>query len=208
MEISSLENYCFETTQPEPELLLELIEKTYSEMGYPGKLSGRIIGRTLKLLVSLSKPKKALEIGMFTGYSALSIAEAMPEDGQLICCETNPKAMVFAQSFFDKSPVGYKIKTIFGEALKTIENFNEDLDFVFIDADKRNYFNYYEAVVPLVKSGGLIVIDNSLWQGRVLQPSEASDFAVAKMNQYIVNDQRVENVHLNIRDGLNLVLKK
>jgi len=203
-----LENYCFETTQAEPDLLLELIEKTYSDMGFPNKLSGRAIGRTLKLLVALSKPKKALEIGMFTGYSALSIAEALPDDGHLICCETNPKAIEFAQSFFERSSIGHKITPIFGEALNTIKTIKDELDFVFIDADKRNYLNYYEAVVPLVKSGGLIVIDNSIWQGRVLQPNEDSDHAVADMNQCILNDSRVENVHLNIRDGLNLVLKK
>lgn len=203
-----LEEYCLNTTQTEPDLLLELIEKTYSEMGFPEKLSGRIIGRTLKLLISISRPKQALEIGMFTGYSALSIAEALPEDGKLICCETNPKAIDFAQSFFDRSPHGHKISTIFGPALETIKTIEKELDFVFIDADKRNYLNYYEAVIPLVRSGGLIAIDNSIWQGRVLTPNEASDHAVAEMNQRILVDERVENVHLNIRDGLNLVLKK
>lgn len=208
MNDNRLESYCFDTTQPESDLLLELIEKTQSDMGYPNKLSGRTVGRTLKILVSLSKPKRALEIGMFTGYSALSIAEALPDDGSLICCETNPKAIDFAQTFFDRSPFGHKIKTVFGEALKTIETLDSGLDFVFIDADKRNYLNYYEAVVPLVRSGGLIVIDNSLWQGRVLQPNEASDHAVAQMNQRILDDKRVENAHLMIRDGLNLVLKK
>lgn len=202
-----LEDYCINTTQAEPDLLLELIEKTHSDMGYPNKLSGRTVGRTLKLLVSLSKPRFALEIGMFTGYSALSIAEALPKDGHLICCETNPKAIEFAQSFFDRSPHGHKIQPIFGPALDTITTIKNELDFVFIDADKRNYLNYYEAVVPKVKVGGLIVIDNSLWQSRVLMPNEASDHAVAAMNQRILSDKRVENVHLNIRDGLNLVVK-
>ena len=208
MELNLLENYCIETTQAEPDLLLELIEKTYSDMGYPNKLSGKTIGRTLKLLASLVQPKKALEIGMFTGYSALSIAEGMPTGGQLICCETNPRAIEFAQSFFDRSPHGHKISPIFGQALDTIATLEGNFDFVFIDADKRNYLNYYEAVVPLVRSGGLIAIDNSVWQGRVLQPDENSDHAVVAMNQRILKDERVENVHLNIRDGLNLVLKK
>ncbi|TBR44747.1 methyltransferase [Marinomonas agarivorans] len=207
MQQQTLEDYCFETTQAEPELLLELIDKTQSDMGYPNKLSGRTIGRTLKLLTGLCKPSLALEIGMFTGYSALSIAEALPENGRLICCETNPKAIKFAQSFFDRSPVGHKIKPVFGPALDTIATIDETLDFVFIDADKRNYLNYYEAVVPLVKVGGLIVVDNSLWQGRILEPNEASDKAVAQMNQRILTDDRVENVHLNIRDGLNIITK-
>ncbi len=207
MDHNALDNYCIETTQSEPDLLLELIDKTYSEMGYPDKLSGKTIGRTLKLLAKMSKPQRALEIGMFTGYSALSIAEGMPEDGTLICCETNPKAIDFAQSFFDRSPYGHKITPIFGQALETLKTIPNGLDFVFIDADKRNYLNYYEAVVPLVRSGGLIVIDNSLWQGRVLNPNENSDKAVNSLNQYILEDNRVENVHLNIRDGLNLVIK-
>ena len=144
---------------------------------------------------------------MFTGYSALSIAEGMPEDGSLTCCETNPRAIEFAQSFFDRSPFGHKITPIFGPALETIESLEGPLDFVFIDADKRNYLNYYEAVVPLVRSGGLIVIDNSIWQGRVLSPEENSDVAVDAMNKRIATDPRVENVHLHVRDGLNLVIK-
>lgn len=207
MDHDAIDNYCVETTQPEPDLLLELVEKTYTDMGYPNKLSGRTIGRALKLLAKIHQPKHALEIGMFTGYSALSIAEGMPEDGSLICCETNPRAIEFAQQFFDRSPFGNKITPIFGPALETLQTLDGPLDFVFIDADKRNYLNYYEAVVPLVRSGGLIVIDNSIWQGRVLSPVENSDIAVNAMNKRIAEDPRVENVHLHVRDGLNLVIK-
>ncbi|WP_067214408.1 O-methyltransferase [Marinomonas gallaica] len=207
MDHEAIDNYCVETTQPEPDLLLELVEKTYTDMGYPNKLSGRTIGRTLKMLAKIHQPKNALEIGMFTGYSALSIAEGMPEDGKLTCCETNPRAIEFAQTFFDRSPFGSKITPIFGPALDTIQTLEGPLDFVFIDADKRNYLNYYEAVVPLVRSGGLIIIDNSIWQGRVLSPIENSDIAVDEMNQRITKDPRVENVHLHVRDGLNLVIK-
>ena len=207
MDFQDLDDYCIETTQSEPELLLELVEKTYSDMGYPNKLSGKTIGRTLKLLTRLKQPKRALEIGMFTGYSALSIAEGMPADGSLICCETNPRAIEFAQTFFDRSPHGHKITPIFGPALETIESLEGEFDLVFIDADKRNYLNYYEAVLPLVSSGGLIIIDNSIWQGRVLDPQENSDIAVNQLNRLIAQDNRVENVHLNVRDGLNLVVK-
>ncbi|RDL42610.1 methyltransferase [Marinomonas piezotolerans] len=207
MDHDAIDNYCVETTQPEPDLLLELVEKTYSDMGYPNKLSGRTIGRTLKLLAKIHQPKRALEIGMFTGYSALSIAEGMPEDGTLLCCETNPRAISFAQSFFDRSPFGHKITPVFGPALETIQTLEGSFDFVFIDADKRNYLNYYEAAVSLIRSGGLIVIDNSIWQGRVLSPEENSDVAVDAMNKRIAADPRVENVHLHVRDGLNLVIK-
>ena len=207
MDLSHLDDYCIDTTQAEPDLLIELVEKTYSDMGYPNKLSGKTIGRTLKLLAKIAQPKRVLEIGMFTGYSALSIAEGMPSDGQLICCETNPRAIEFAQSFFDRSEHGKKIQVIFGPALDTIKTLEGEFDFVFIDADKRNYLNYYEAVLPLVKSGGLIIIDNSLWQGRVLDPKENSDIAVNQVNRLIAQDIRVENVHLNVRDGLNIVVK-
>ncbi|WP_417559792.1 O-methyltransferase [Marinomonas sp.] len=207
MDLNNLDDYCIETTQAEPDLLIELVEKTYSDMGYPNKLSGKTIGRTLKLLAKIAQPKRALEIGMFTGYSALSIAEGMPQNGELICCETNPRAIEFAQSFFDRSEHGKKIKAIFGPALDTIESLEGEFDFVFIDADKRNYLNYYEAVLPLVRSGGLIIIDNSLWQGRVLDPKENSDIAVNQVNRLIAQDNRVENVHLNVRDGLNIVVK-
>ena len=207
MDLNHLDDYCIETTQSEPDLLIELVDKTYSDMGYPNKLSGKVIGRTLKILASIKQPKRVLEIGMFTGYSALSIAEGMPSDGEIICCETNPRAIEFAQSFFDRSPYGHKIKPIFGPALDTIQNLEGLFDFVFIDADKRNYLNYYQAVMPLVSKGGLIVIDNSLWQGRVLDPKENSDLAVNELNQLIAKDSRVENVHLNVRDGLNLVVK-
>lgn len=207
MDLSHLDDYCIDTTQAEPDLLIELVEKTYSDMGYPNKLSGKTIGRTLKLLAKIAQPKRVLEIGMFTGYSALSIAEGMPSDGQLICCETNPRAIEFAQSFFDRSEHGKKIQVIFGPALETIKTLEGEFDFVFIDADKRNYLNYYEAVLPLVRSGGLIIIDNSLWQGRVLDPKENSDIAVNRVNRLIAQDIRVENVHLNVRDGLNIVVK-
>jgi caffeoyl-CoA O-methyltransferase len=207
MDLKHLDDYCIETTQSEPDLLLELVERTYSDMGYPNKLSGKTIGRTLKLLAKIAQPKRALEIGMFTGYSALSIAEGMPVNGELICCETNPRAIEFAQSFFDRSEHGKKITAIFGPALDTIDSLEGEFDFVFIDADKRNYLNYYEAVVPLVRSGGLIIIDNSLWQGRVLDPKENSDIAVDQVNRLIAQDIRVENVHLNVRDGLNIVVK-
>ena len=207
MDLNILDDYCIETTQSEPELLIELVEKTYSDMGYPNKLSGKTIGRTLKLLTKIAQPRRALEIGMFTGYSALSIAEGMPSDGELICCETNPRAIEFAQSFFDRSEHGKKIKAIFGPALDTIKSLDGQFDLVFIDADKRNYLNYYEAVIPLVRSGGLIIIDNSLWQGRVLDPKENSDIAVNQVNRLIAQDNRVENVHLNVRDGLNIVVK-
>ncbi|MEH6579401.1 MAG: class I SAM-dependent methyltransferase [Amphritea sp.] len=203
----AIEDYAFIHTGKEPELLQELIDKTNENMGWPQKLSGRLVGRTLKMLCAIHQPKTALEIGMFTGYSALSIAEGMPDDGRLICCETNPRAIDFAQTFFDRSEHGHKIEVIFGRALETIENMDLELDFSFIDADKRNYLNYYNRVKEMTRVGGLIVLDNVLWSGKVVQPESDIDDILVETNRLIANDPDVENVFLTVRDGLNVVRK-
>jgi caffeoyl-CoA O-methyltransferase len=203
----AVEDYAFQSTTPEPELLQELIDETNKNMGWPQKLSGRLVGRTLKLLSQLHQPKNVLEIGMFTGYSALSIAEGMPEDGKIICCETNPRAIEFAQTFFDRSPHGHKIEVIFGKALETIETLDIQLDFTFIDADKRNYLNYYHKVLEMTRPGGLIVLDNMLWSGKVLQPESDIDDVLVDLNKEIATDPNVENLFLTVRDGMNVVRK-
>lgn len=203
----AVEDYAFLSTRSEPELLQELIDQTNINMGWPQKLSGRLVGRTLKMLSAVSKPKRALEIGMFTGYSALSIAEGMPEDGKLICCETNPRAIEFAQRFFDRSEHGQKIEIIFGRALETLASLEGPFDFTFIDADKRNYLNYYERVKALTAPGGLIILDNVLWSGKVLQPESEIDDVLVECNRKIAADPEVENVFLTLRDGLNVVRK-
>lgn len=202
-----LERYALEHTRAEPELLLELIEQTYEQMGFPGKLSGRLIGRTLKMLCAIHQPQRVLEIGMFTGYSALSMAEAIPEDGRILCCETNPRAIEFAQQFFARSPHGHKIEVAFGRALDTLDKLEGPLDFSFIDADKANYLNYYQAVKARTRVGGLIVLDNMLWQGKVFAPESAKDQVVIDTNRIIAEDPEVENVFLTVADGLNVVRK-
>ncbi|KEA64037.1 O-methyltransferase [Marinobacterium lacunae] len=204
----AIEDYAYLQTSAEPPLLQELIDQTNLNMGWPQKLSGRLVGRTLKLLSAMVRPKQALEIGMFTGYSALSIAEGMPDDGRLVCCETNPRAIEFAQGFFDRSEHGHKIEVIFGRALDTIEKLDMALDFTFIDADKRNYLNYYERVKEMTRPGGLIVLDNVLWSGKVLQPESEIDDILVETNRRIAEDPDVENVFLTLRDGLNVVRKK
>ncbi|GGB80280.1 O-methyltransferase [Marinobacterium zhoushanense] len=204
----AIEDYAYLQTSAEPPLLQELIDQTNLNMGWPQKLSGRLVGRTLKLLSAMVRPKQALEIGMFTGYSALSIAEGMPDDGRLVCCETNPRAIEFAQGFFDRSEHGHKIEVIFGRALETIEKLDMALDFTFIDADKRNYLNYYERVKEMTRPGGLIVLDNVLWSGKVLQPESEIDDILVETNRRIAADPDVENVFLTLRDGLNVVRKK
>ncbi|MGB0663701.1 MAG: O-methyltransferase [Pontibacterium sp.] len=203
----AIEDYAFLNTGEEPELLRELIDETNKNMGWPQKLSGRLVGRTLKMFSQLTQPVNALEIGMFTGYSALSIAEGMPENGKLICCETNPRAIEFAQTFFDRSPHGHKIDARFGKALDTLATIEGPLDFTFIDADKRNYLNYYEQVLEKTRVGGLIILDNVLWSGKVVQPESEIDDVLVEMNERIAKDPNVENVFLTVRDGLNVVRK-
>ena len=206
-----IEDYAFISTSGEPELLQELIDQTNQNMGWPQKLSGRLVGRTLKMLSAIAQPKRALEIGMFTGYSALSIAEGMPDDGKLICCETNPRAIEFAKTFYERSEHGKKIEVIFGPAIDTLETLTDQLDgpldFTFIDADKRNYLNYYLKVKELTRPGGLIVLDNVLWSGKVLQPESNIDDVLVDTNRLIAEDPEVENVFLTLRDGVNVVRK-
>ncbi|MBT3146714.1 class I SAM-dependent methyltransferase [Neptunomonas phycophila] len=203
----AVEDYAFLNTSEEPALLKELIDATNQNMGWPQKLSGRLVGRTLKMLSAIHQPKRALEIGMFTGYSALSIAEGMPEDGKLICCETNPRAIEFAQTFYDRSEHGHKIDVIFGRALDTLATLEGPLDFTFIDADKRNYLNYWLAVKELTRPGGLIILDNVLWSGKVVQPESEIDDTLVETNRIIAADPDFENVFLTVRDGLNVVRK-
>ncbi|KAA0874184.1 O-methyltransferase [Nitrincola tapanii] len=204
----AVEDYAFINTSAEPPLLQELIDATNENMGWPQKLSGRLVGRTLKLLAALTQPKQALEIGMFTGYSALSIAEGMPAEGRLICCETNPRAIEMAQRFFDRSEHGHKIEVRFGRALDTLETLGDlELDFTFIDADKRSYLQYYEEVKKRTRPGGLIILDNVLWSGKVLQPESELDDILVETNQRIARDPDVENIFLTLRDGLNVVRK-
>lgn len=203
----AVEDYAFQNTSAEPALLQELIDETNKNMGWPQKLSGRLVGRTLKMLAQLHQPKNVLEIGMFTGYSALSIAEGMPEDGKIICCETNPRAIDFAKTFYDRSPYGHKIEVIFGPALDTLATLDMELDFTFIDADKRNYLNYYRQVLEKTRPGGLIVLDNVLWSGKVIQPESEIDDGLVELNKEIAEDPNVENIFLTVRDGINVVRK-
>ena len=171
-------------------------------------LTGRIEGRLLKMLAQLLGARRVIEVGTFGGYSAISIAEALPEDGYIVTCEIDPVAIKFAKRFFAESPHGDKIILKEGPALDTLKKLSGFFDMAFIDADKENYLNYYEALLPMIRSGGLIVVDNVLWSGRVLSPIEASDHAIHKFNQRVTSDHRVEKVMLTIRDGVSLLRKR
>lgn len=204
----AVEQFAHDHTKPESELYLRLRDETYATMSSPQMQVGRIEGRFLKMLVRLVGARRILEIGMFTGYSALMMAEGLPEDGHLITCDVNPAAEAIARRYFNESPNGHKIEIRMGPALETIKSLSGSIDMVFIDADKTNYSNYYEAVMPLVRPGGLIVADNVLWSGRVLDPQSDDDHAIVAFDKLVQSDPRVENVCLTVRDGMILAWKR
>ncbi len=205
---SAVEQFAHDHTEAETDLYVRLREETYRVMQSPQMQVDVIEGRFLQMLVRLSGAKSILELGMFTGYSALMMAEALPEDGHLVTCEIDPKAEAIARRYFAESPHGDKITIRMGPALDTIKTLSGPLDLVFIDADKVNYSNYYEACLPLLKSGGLVVADNVLWSGKVVDPKDADDHAIVAFDSLVQSDSRVENVCLTVRDGIMLAWKR
>jgi caffeoyl-CoA O-methyltransferase len=202
-----IDQYAFDHTSKEGALLQRLEEETYEKLEIPHMTTGRVEARFLKLLARLVGARRILEIGTFGGYSALSMAEALPEDGTLVTCEIDPVAIAFARKYFSESPHGRKITQMEGTALESIKTLTGSFDMAFIDADKVNYSNYYELIFPLIRIGGLIAVDNVLWSGRVLDPKDDSDKAIHKFNEQVIKDQRVESVLLTVRDGLNCIIK-
>ena len=202
-----IEEYAFNHTSYEGDLLKRLEEETYEKLEIPQMTTGRIEARFLKLLARLVGAKRILEIGTFAGYSALSMAEALPSDGELITCEIDPEAIAFAKRYFDLSAHGKKITLLEGAALDSLKSISGPFDMVFIDADKENYSNYYEAILPMIRSGGLLAVDNVLWSGRVLDPKDKSDKAIHQFNERVIKDERVESVLLTVRDGLSCIVK-
>src|SRR6266403_5961925 len=205
---AAVEQFAHDHTEPETDLYVRLREETYRVMQSPQMQIDIIEGRFLQMLVRLSGAKSILELGMFTGYSALMMAEALPDNGQLITCEIDAKAEAIARRYFAESPHGERITIRMGPALDTIKTLTGPLDLVFIDADKPNYSNYYEACLPLLKSGGFVVADNVLWSGKVLHPKDADDHAIVAFDRLVQSDSRVENVCLTVRDGMMLAWKR
>src|SRR6266481_4932584 len=205
---AAVEQFAHDHTEAETDLYVRLREETYRVMQRPQMQVDVIEGRFLQMLVRLSGAKSILELGMFTGYSALMMAEALPDNGQLITCEIDAKAEAIARRYFAESPHGDKITVRMGPALDTIKTLADPLDLVFIDADKVNYSNYYEACLPLLKSGGLVVADNVLWSGKVVDPKDADDHAIVAFNRLVQSDPRVKNVCLTVRDGMMLAWKR
>jgi caffeoyl-CoA O-methyltransferase len=205
-----IEDYCLAHTSPTDPLLEELAAHTRTHCKLPQMLTGPVEGTFLRMLVQTSSARRVLEIGTFTGYSALSMAAGLPDDGELVTCDIDPDTNAIARAFWARSPHGGKIRPRLGPALETLASLTPDtgFDFVFIDADKENYVNYYEAVLPQLKPGGLIAADNTLWSGRVLDPQEKSDHAIVAFNAHVARDPRVEQVLLSVRDGVLLIRKR
>jgi caffeoyl-CoA O-methyltransferase len=199
-----LENYVVSHCTPESALLEKLAADTRDNTKQPQMMVGNVEGLLLRALVRATGAHRVLEIGTFTGYSALAMAEGLPEDGTLTTCDVDPEATAIARRYWEQSPHGAKIDLRLGPALETIEALAGPFDMVFIDADKASYIDYWEAVVPRVRKGGLIVADNVLWSGRVLAPDEPDAEALAAFNDHVAADGRVEQVMLPIRDGITV----
>ena len=192
------------TTPLEP-LLVELHEATYGQMSSPQMIAGPVMGQLLRFLVRMVAPRLVVEIGTFTGYSALAMAGGLPEGGRIVTCELSPERADYARSWFDRSPLGDRIELRAGPALDTVAALEGPFDFAFIDADKGGYTGYYEAVVPKLSRRGLIVIDNTLRDGDVADPLDDGDRAMAAFNAHVHDDPRTENVVLTVRDGVTVV---
>ncbi len=202
-----LENYIEQHSQKEPDLLAALNKETYQKVLLPRMLSGHFQGRVLSILSKLIRPVNILEIGTYTGYSALCLCEGMQENGTLHTIDIKEELVDFQRKHFDKSPWENQIIQHLGEALDIIPTLDLKFDLVFIDADKENYINYFEMIVPKMNKGGIILSDNVLWSGKVLEPLQANDLStkiILEYNLLLKNDPRVETVLLPIRDGLTV----
>jgi predicted O-methyltransferase YrrM len=205
------ERYAIEHTSPEPELMQRLIRDTNLAVTTPGMLSGLLQGRLLQMISFMLNPALILEIGTFTGYSAIYLASGLTENGKLHTIDNNPEVAHIAQKYFNETGLQQKIITHQGNALDVLQSLNGIFDLVFIDADKENYLNYYEAVLPKVRQGGFILVDNVLWYGKVMSPDALSDKetrGIAEFNQHIRNDHRIDHVLLPVRDGVMVVRKR
>ena len=207
---NKIEDYIRKNSSKEPDILKDLNKETYLKVLNPRMLSGHIQGRFLSIITKLIKPKKILEIGTYTGYSAICMAEGLIENGIIHTIDINEELISIQNKYFAKSKCNNSIIQHVGDARNIIKSINEKFDLVFLDADKENYIEYYELVIEKVKKGGLIIADNVLWTGKVVEPEKDDD----QLTQYLIDfnkmineDDRVENIILPLRDGLNVILK-
>lgn len=203
-----IEEYAWQHTSKESDLLRKLRIATDEKLEYSEMLSGRVEGRLLQMLIQLGGFRRVLELGTFTGYSALSMAEVLPDDGEIITCEYNERYERIARRFIKQHPRGDQVHIRMGDAMQTLEELSGSFDLAFVDADKANYPAYYEKILPMIRSGGLIVIDNAFWSGEVLEPADRKSKAIDELNRIIRKDSRVDNVMLTVRDGIHIARKK
>lgn len=204
----AIEAYTEAHSTPPPPLLVELAEETSRSLPSPGMMVGHVEGRFLELLVFATGARRVLEIGTFSGYSALSMAAGLPPDGRIVTCDIEPRHAEVARRFADRSGYADRIEIRVGPALDTLETLDGPFDLVFVDADKANYDAYVEAVLPRLSERGLIAIDNTLWSGRVLDPQDDDSRAIAALNAKLAADERVVVVQLTVRDGVTLVRRR
>jgi caffeoyl-CoA O-methyltransferase len=202
-----VEAYAEEHTTPDGELFERLAAETAEKTTAPEMMVGRLEGQFLRVLVRSLRARRILELGTFTGYSSISMALALPAGGRVITCDVNKETTAIARRYAQEAGVADRIEYRLGPALETIAQLDGPFDLVFIDADKPNYINYYEATLPMLAEGGLIVVDNTLWSGRVIdvEDTEETTQAIRALNDHVSADPRVENVLLTVRDGMNLV---
>lgn len=208
---ADLTAYAEAHTSPESELLQRLGRSTRAHVMAPRMLSGHLQGRLLSLIAHMIRPRRVLEIGTYTGYSALCLAEGLTDDGRLITIDHNEELEDFARSYWQQSPLNDRIDLRIGVAAEIIPTLTDSFDLVFIDADKRNLSLYYEIIFEKLRPGGFILADNVLWSGKVVEPLKPADDdtrAVLVFNQLVQNDPRVENVLLPVRDGIMLIRKR
>ena len=206
-----LHDYCANHSDAEDELLKELARQTHLKTMKPRMLSGHLQGAFLSMMAQLVKPDYILEIGTFTGYSALCLAKGLTENGKLVTLDNNPETSIIAKDFFNRSVYKNNIQFIEGDATKLIATLPNEIDLVFIDADKKNYALYFDLVFDKLKSGGLIMADNVLWSGKVLDLKTNTDkdtLTMQAFNEKIAKDERAEKVMMPLRDGITLIRKK
>jgi caffeoyl-CoA O-methyltransferase len=204
-----MERYCIEKSEPLPPVLEELTRATHEETTQPRMLSGALQGSFLRFLVRLTGARNIVEVGTFTGYSAICMALGLPADGKLVSLESDERMKSFHNTFFPKAGVSDKIEVVYGDARTTLPGLSGPFDMAFIDADKKGYLQYYETLLPKMRPGGLMVADNVLWSGRVYQKDdEKNTLALREFNERVSSDPRVEPFLLYLRDGLMLLRVK
>lgn len=208
---NKLDKYILDHIEPEDEVLRELDRETHLNVLRARMISGHLQGQILSMISKMIQPKTILEIGTFTGYSAICLAKGLKQNGKLITIEIDDELEKMASKYFEKAGIRNLISQQIGSAIEIIPQLNEQFDLVFIDADKKEYSNYYHLVFDKIKSGGYIIADNTLWSGKVLDEPATDDFqtkGIIEFNTLIKNDKRVEKVILPIRDGMTIIRKK